>query len=276
MLFSFIAGITAFMTGFLWQRLDLAWTALPLLLVGIYIGLTLVAFLLLLILCAVVDLKKPQEHDSPFYRKVMTVCIEALVVIVRARIHTKGLEKLPKEGRFLMVCNHQHIADPGVLLHVFRNSQMAFISKKENNSLFIVNKLMHKTMCQLINRENDREALKTILKCIQLIKDDEVSICVFPEGGIKEIGKLSHFRSGVFKIAQKANVPIVVCTMRNTADILSNAVRLKHTDVELHLVDVISAESLAGRTTVDIAEQVYAMMLEDLGPEYSPENTETT
>lgn len=276
MLFSLITGATAFLAGFFWQRLDLAWTALPLLIVGIYLGLTLAAFVFLLILCALVDMKKPQEHDSPFYRKVMTVYIEALVTIVRARIHTEGLDKLPKEGRFLMVCNHQHIADPGVLLHVFRNSQMAFVSKKENSSLFVVNKLMHRTMCQLINRENDREALKTILKCIQLIKDDEVSICVFPEGGIKEMGKLSHFRSGVFKIAQKANVPIVVCTMRNTADILSNAARLKHTDVELHLVDVIPAEELAGRTTVDIAEQVYAMMLEDLGPEYAPENTENT
>lgn len=276
MLFSLITGATAFLAGFFWQRLDLAWTALPLLIVGIYLGLTLAAFVFLLILCALVDMKKPQEHDSPFYRKVMTVYIEALVTIVRARIHTEGLDKLPKEGRFLMVCNHQHIADPGVLLHVFRNSQMAFVSKKENSSLFVVNKLMHRTMCQLINRENDREALKTILKCIQLIKDDEVSICVFPEGGIKEMGKLSHFRSGVFKIAQKANVPIVVCTMRNTADILSNAARLKHTDVELHLVDVIPAEELAGRTTVDIAEQVYAMMLEDLGPEYAPESTENT
>ena len=276
MLFSFITGATAFLAGFLWQRLDLAWTALPLLAVGIFVGLTLAAFLFLVIICAFVDLKKPQEHDSPFYRKAMTVYVEAMVAIVRARIHTKGLEKLPKEGRFLMVCNHQHIADPGVLLHVFRNSQIAFISKKENNSLFVVNKMMHKTMCQLLDRENDREALKTILKCIRLIKDDEVSICVFPEGGIKEIGKLSRFRSGVFKIAQKANVPIVVCTMRNTAQVLTNAVKLKPTDIELHLVDVISAESLKDRTTVDIAEQVYAMMLEDLGPEYAPENGEST
>lgn len=273
MLFSFITGATAFLTGFLWQRLDLSWAMLPLLAVGIFLGLIVAAFVFLMILCALVDLNKPQEHDSPFYRKAMTVYIEALVAIVKARIHTEGLEKLPQEGRFLMVCNHQHIADPGVLLHVFRNSQMAFISKKENSTMFVVNKMMHRTMCQLIDRENDRAALKTILKCIQLIKDDEVSICVFPEGGIKEMGKLSHFRSGVFKIAQKANVPIVVCTLRNTADILSNAARLKATDVQLHLVDVIPAESLKGRTAVDIADQVYAMMLEDLGESFRPEES---
>ena len=270
MLFSFITGATAFLAGFLWTRLDLSWMMLPVLIIGIYLGLVLAAFVFLLILCALVDLRKPQEHDDPFYRKVMYVYIEALISIVRVRLHTEGLEKTPKDGRFLLVCNHQHEADPGILHHCFRNSQLAFLSKQENAGMFIVNKMMHRTMCQLLNRENDREALKTILRCIQLIRDDEVSICVFPEGGIKEVGKLSHFRSGVFKIAQKANVPIVVCTLRNTANILPNAAKLKHTDVELHLLDVIPAEDLKGRTTVDIAEQVYGMMLADLGDSFRP------
>ena len=271
MLFSFIAGASCFLAGFLWNRLDLSWLMLPVLAAGIFLGLTVAAFLFLVIICAVVDLKKPQEHDSPFYRKALGVYVEALVTLVQARIHTQGLEKLPKEGRFLLVCNHQHIADPGVLLHVFRGSKLAFISKQENNSLFIVNKMMHKTLCQLIDRNNDRQALKVILRCIQIIKDDEASVAVFPEGGIKEIGKLSHFRSGVFKIAQKAEVPIVVCTLKGTDQVLKNAAKLKPTDIYVNLVDVIPAEALKGRTTVDVAEQVYDMMLRDLGESFRPE-----
>ena len=270
MLFSFITGATAFLTGFLWTRLDLSWLILPVLAVGIYLGLILAAFLFLMILCALVDPNKPQEHDNTFYRKAMGLYIEALITIVKARIHTEGLEKLPAEGRFLLVCNHQALADPGILLHVFRNRQLAFVAKKEAKDMFVVGKMMHRTMSQLIDRENDRSALKTILKCIQLIKDDEVSIGVFPEGGIKEIGKLAHFRNGVFKIAQKANVPIVICTLKNTDDILRNAAKRKPTDVELHLVDVIPPEAFAGRTTVDIAEQVYETMVADLGESFRP------
>ncbi|WP_185963266.1 lysophospholipid acyltransferase family protein, partial [Klebsiella pneumoniae] len=96
----------------------------------------------------------------------------------------------------------------------------------------------------------DRDALKCILKCIQLLKDDEVSIGAFPEGGIKVKGKLSHFRSGMFKITQKANVPIVVCTLKGTTHLFQNLRHLKRTDVELHLVDVIHPEALKGRTAV--------------------------
>ena len=90
---------------------------------------------------------------------------------------------------------------------------------------------------------------------------------MFPEGYTSRDGKLQHFRSGVFKIAQKANVPIVVVTLQNTAVILHNAARLKPTQVELHLVGVIPPEELKGVTAVEIGERVHRMMADDLGPD---------
>ena len=107
--------------------------------------------------------------------------------------------------------------------------------------------------------------------CIQLLKDDEASVAVFPEGYTSKDGKLHHFRSGVFKIAQKANVPIVVCTIQNTRQIFRNVTHLKPTDVELHLLGVIPAEDLKGKTTVDIGNQVYEMMIGDLGESFRME-----
>lgn len=232
---------------------------------GCWLVLMGLAFGFLVLVCRLVDLEKPQEHDSKFYRIVMDIYIEALISLVLVRLHTRGLEKTPKEGRFLLVCNHLFLADPGILLHCFRKSQLAFVTKKENQTMFVVGKIMHKIMCQPIDRENDRSALKTILRCIQLIKDDEVSIGVFPEGYTSKDGKLHHFRSGVFKIAQKTEVPIVVCTIQNTREIFKNLAKLKKTDVHLHLVDVIPAEELKGRTTTEISDMVYERMIGDLG-----------
>ena len=127
--------------------------------------------------------------------------------------------------------------------------------------MFVIGPMMHKLQCQLINRENDREALKTILKCIQILKEDKASIAVFPEGGIlSEDGKLHHFRPGVFKIAQKAKVPIVVCTLKNTKDVVRNLKRLKPSWVEMKVLDVIAAEELEHVTTVDIAHRCYHLV----------------
>ena len=224
-------------------------------------------FVFLLVAEKAIRLDKPQEKDDPFFRWFIQELVSALIILLRVKINTQGLEKTPKEGRFLLVCNHLNDVDPVVLLRFFRKNQLAFISKRENDQKFLVGKLMHKILCQPINRENDREALKTILKCIEIIKEDKASIAVFPEGYTSLDRKLHPFRSGVFKIAQKAKVPIVVCTVRNTFTVLPNAKRLRPSEVTLHLVDVIPAQELEGVTATDIGNRVHAMMAQDLGPE---------
>lgn len=241
---------------------------LPVLFVGYFLALVVLAVVFLGIICAPVDLDKPQEQDSPFYRRVMYVFIEAIMNGVLVRLHTQGLEKTPKEGRFLLVCNHLFIADPGVLLYAFRKSQLAFLTKKENYKLPIIRKFMHKILCQPIDRENDRQALKTILKCIQMVKNNQVSIGAFPEGYTSRDGMLHPFRPGVFKIAQKTNIPIVICTIQNTRKILPNLKKLRHTDVQLHLVEVLKPETYQGMTTVALSDLVYEKMIADLGEEF--------
>ena len=246
---------------------------LPVTALCVFAGIVLLGFLGLLYMCKRVDQTKPQEEDDKFYRIVADLVIGAALPFLRIRIKKSGLEKVPAEGRFLLVCNHCNNADPIILLHVLRKFQMAFISKRENSTMFVIGPMMHKLQCQLINRENDREALKTILKCIQILKEDKASIAVFPEGGIlSEDGKLHHFRPGVFKIAQKANVPIVVCTLHNTKDVVHNILHLKPSSVQMKVLEVIPAEELKGVTTVDISKRCYELMAADLGPDLIAED----
>ncbi len=255
-----IAAAACVRTGWLWTFLwvfalgDLA--------------LILLALAFLWAICRAVDIRKPQEEDSRFYRSVMYAYIEALMNLVQIRLHTQGLEQTPKSGRFLLVCNHLQLADPGVLLHCFKGSQVAFITKQENMTMPFIGKFMHKILCQPLDRDNDRAALKTILKCIQLIKEDKVSIGVFPEGYTSKDGRLHPFRPGVFKIAQKTGVPIVICTIRNTWELFHNLKQGKRTEVPLHLVEVLRPEDYAGLTTVQISDLVYEKMIGDLGEEY--------
>ena len=247
-----------------------AWNWLWILPVGFavsFLGIALVIFLTLWISCLLVDTKKAQEKDNPYYRWLLGFMADVAVWILRMRVHSKGLEKMPKDGRFLLVCNHINDLDPVLLLSIFKKKQLAFISKRENDKKPFVGELMHKTMCQLINRENDREALKTIINCSKLIQDDEVSIAVFPEGYTSMDGLLHPFRSGVFKIAQKTKVPIVVCTVQNTNKVFKNIKTLTPTDIHLHLLDVIRPEEFAGVTTVDLGNRIHTMMAEDLGPD---------
>ena len=242
------------------------WAALGTFL-GLFLLQALIMFLFLLYLCRRVDQNVPQEKDDPLYRLVTDLILESVLPILRIRIQKNGMDKVPADGRFLLVCNHCSDSDPIILMRTFRKYKMAFISKRENSTMFVIGPMMHKLQCQLINRENDREALKTILKCSQILKEDKASVAVFPEGGIlSEDGKLHHFKPGVFKIAQKAGVPIVVCTLKNTLPVVPNILHLKASHVQLDVLGVIDTDTVKALKTVEIAEKAHEMMAQNLGP----------
>ena len=247
------------------------WLA-PVSFVGCFLAIVLVGFLFLLYLCRRVDQNVIQEDDDPFYRTVANLVIAAALPFLRIHVKKTGLEKVPRSRRFLLVCNHTNNSDPIILLYAMPKAQLAFISKRENSTMFVIGPMMHKLLCQLINRENDREALKTILRCIQIIKEDKASIAVFPEGGIDDDGLLHRFKPGVFKIAQKTNVPVVVCTLKNTQEVVDNIFKLKPSFVELNVLEVIEPEEFKGITTVDLAHRCHDLMAKDLGPELTAED----
>lgn len=263
------AVISAVICGLAGGFGSLAWLwMLPVGWVGAFVCVLLLAFLMVLVMCACVDLEKEEKKDSRFYRSVLYMIADAAHTVLQVRVHTQGLEKIPTEGRVMLVCNHLDNVDPVIIMHQVKKMQtLAFIAKREVASMFVVGKFMHKILCQRVNRENDREALKTILRCIEILKEDKASIAVFPEGGIKGGNVLHPFRHGVFKIAQRTQVPIVVCTLWGTQNVFHNGLRLKPTDVDFHVLGVVQPEEIKGKTAVEVGQLVHSMMAADLGPD---------
>ena len=266
MLLNLIYLLSALVATGAWLLTDALWVW-PLGFVGCFLLSLLVCFLVVLYEVKRSDPTVEHTTDDPFIRGIVKLYAPAVFRLLGCKIHVRGAELMPTQGRFLLVSNHLQDLDPGVILASFPDTQLGFIAKKEVLQMPILNRLMPRLLCQFVNRENDREALKTILKCISIIKEDQASIAVFPEGRIAGDNLMHHYRPGVFKIAQKANVPIVVCTLRGTQHILPNAKKFRPTEIRLNLLEVIPAEELKGVTTVDIARRVHAIMAADLGAE---------
>ena len=271
MLLNLIYLLSALVATGAWLLTDALWVW-PLGFVGCFLLSLLICFLIVLYEVKRSDPTAEYTTDDPFIRGIVKLYAPAVFRLLGCKIHVRGAELMPTEGRFLLVSNHLQDLDPGVILASFPDTQLGFIAKKEVLQMPILNRLMPRLLCQFVNRENDREALKTILKCISILKEDLSNVAVFPEGR-KSTDRflLHHFRPGVFKIAQKANVPIVVCTLNGSQNILPNAKRLRRTRVRLHLLEVIPAGELKGVTTVDIAARVHAIMAADLGAEFVAE-----
>lgn len=265
-IFAAISAVSAVLAGFGCEGHAWLW-AVPLTFAGSFVGLLVLAFLFLWIVSAQAKNSQEQQGEDPFFRRLIELYVESICLILGMKVQVKGMEKVPENGRFLLVCNHLSLLDVVVLIWKFRGKELTFVTKQENMDMFIIGNLMSRIQCLPLNRDNDREALKTILKAIAVVKENKASMGLFPEGTRSLDGKLHHFRSGGFKIAQKANVPIVVCTIQNTHKVFRNFLHLKATPVPLHLIEVIPAEQLKGVTTVDIANRVRGLMAADLGPD---------
>ena len=215
---------------------------------GMFIALQLLFYLLTWLYSLTIDMSAPPMEDRPFTRFLVLAVISQICRYGRVRIHTTGLEKLPA-GRYLIVSNHISAFDPILTVWALRKTPVAFITKPENHRIPLAGPLIFGANFLPINREDPREAMKTIQAAATLLKNDVVSVGVYPEGTRNKTPEngLLPFHNGVFKIAQKSAVPLVVGTIRGTESIAENA-PWRHTDVYLDIREVIPADELGGST----------------------------
>ena len=87
------------------------------------------------------------------------------------------------------------------------------------------------------------------------------SMGIFPEGTRTRTGKLQDFHAGSFKIAQRANVPLVIACVRDTEK-ASRRLFLRPTKVYLDILEVLPAEQVKAMNTRDLAEYSRNKILE--------------
>ncbi|MBQ7224147.1 MAG: 1-acyl-sn-glycerol-3-phosphate acyltransferase [Clostridia bacterium] len=174
------------------------------------------------------------------------------------------MEKLPKDGRFVFVGNHISNYDPIITWYALRKYDLAFISKESNFNIPIFGRIIRKCCFMSIDRTNPKNAVKTITRASGLIKADEVSMAVYPEGTRnKTQDVLLPFHNVVFKIAQKPQVPIVVASTYGTNKIAGRT-PFRRTHVYLDILNVLPAEEVLQSRTAEIGSTVTRIITENL------------
>ena len=224
--------------------------------------------LFLFILSCFVDKEKPVETDSSLYRKVTAATIAMGLRLLNVHVRVTGLETVPK-GRFLLIQNHRSAFDPLISLYALDSLQLGFITKPENMEIPIVGKFAHKICALPIDRENPRNAMKTIHKAADFLTGDVCSIGLYPEGTRNKEAGLLPFHNGSLKIAVRAGVPIVVTAVTGT-DLVKKNAPFRRTNVEIHICGVIPAEEVKGASTASLGDRARAILCRDLGWEETP------
>ena len=226
------------------------------------IGVILAYILLIIISSLLVNTKKEYEKESKYYRFLLNNSTFWMTKVLRIKLHVSGAERLP-EGRFLLVSNHRSKFDPILTWLVLGDRQLSFISKPENFKVPFYGRIIHRLCFMAIDRENPRNAVKTINRAVDLINRDVATIGVYPEGTRNYGDGLLPFHNAMFKIAQKANVPVVIITVKGTYEIQKNY-PLHRSHVYIDVLDVIDAETVKKTKTAILGEKGREIMLNKL------------
>ncbi len=239
----------------------MVWLIILWVLLGL-VGVFLAYIFTIIISALLVNMKKEYPQESKFYRFLLNSATFFATKLIRIKLHVTGMEKVPG-GRFLLVSNHRSKFDPILSWLVFGDCQLAFISKPENFKVPVFGRLIHRLCFMAIDRENPRNAVKTINRAVDLINRDVATIGVYPEGTRNYGDGLLPFHNAMFKIAQKANVPVVIITVKGTYEIQKNY-PLHRSHVYIDVLDVIDAETVKKTKTAILGEKVREIMLNKL------------
>ncbi len=217
-----------------------------------------------------IDKSKFQEKPSEFWLWHLHAVADLLVFYARADVSISGKELIPHDTRYLMVANHRSLADPVVMVHKMPEEELTFISKPGNLNIPIIGKVMHKCGCLPLDRENNREALKTVKAATEYIDKDYASVVIYPEGTRSKQEGMLPFHAGSFKIAQRAGVPVVVVALRNTDKLVHNF-PLKKTSIYIDVLGVIDADYVREHKTKETAQLAQDMIEQHLASEKNQE-----
>ena len=238
------------------------WLIIPIGL-GWFLAATALYFILLYLISLTVDTTKPVHKRSALFRWLLNQTAWLILRLGRVDIRCAGLEKLDGLSAFLLAANHCSNFDPFIAIVACKKTELAYIAKPEIFSIPITGRIVHKCFFLPIDRENNRAAISTVNHAAALLRDGVVSIGIYPEGTRSKTGELLPFRNGAFKIAKKANSPIVIARTIGTEQIAQHFA-WKRTTVRFDILDVLDASRVAEMTTQEIGSYARSLMLGDV------------
>ncbi len=230
----------------------------------LYIAAFIVAWLIFILISLTINTKKEYKKSSRFYGVVFSLIMENASYMAGARVTLKGMDKLPRNEKFLFVSNHQSNFDTFIQVGALRKYPIAFISKPENFKIPMGHRYMTRCRYMALDRENVRSGAIITKKAADMIASGDTSVGVYPEGtrNMTE-DTLLEFKPGCFKSALWAKCPIVVSVVKGTRNIGKNF-PLKRTKVTMEILEVLSYEQIKNMSTREISDTVRQIMLKGL------------
>lgn len=169
--------------------------------------------------------------------------VKTLLKKLKLNVNVINKEKLPIDGKYLLISNHRSIIDPLIIETALKDTKIRgfWIAKKELYNSFFFGMFTRNAGSILLDREAKNMA--PFFKDIKEVVKDENSIYIFPEGTRnKQNTPLSSFKEGARIIALKNRLPILpVYIKTNANEVLKEAInsRTKELTIDIEIGELI-------------------------------------
>ncbi|MGL4949383.1 MAG: lysophospholipid acyltransferase family protein [Anaeroplasmataceae bacterium] len=182
------------------------------------------------------------------------------MVLYRVKVEIKGKENIPKKT-FIAFGNHKSMMDVPITYYAYK-STMSAVSKKQLEKVIFLKTLIDSFKVITIDRDNDREALKSIISGIKDVEKG-LSMMVFPEGGIKsrETELMVDAKPGAYKLATKPQVLVSPFSIIGTSKFKTKK-RWKKITIKFIIHKPIYPEEYNNYSPQELADKVFAIVNE--------------
>ncbi|WP_085247863.1 1-acylglycerol-3-phosphate O-acyltransferase [Gilliamella mensalis] len=177
--------------------------------------------------------------------------------ILGVKVDTRLSPNISKMGSCVYIANHQDNYDVIIAGDVVQPKTVT-VGKKSLAWIPFFGQLYYLTGNILIDRNNKSKAHDTIGQVVNEIKKRGISIWIFPEGTRSRGRGLLPFKTGAFKAAIAAGVPIVPICVSQTNDIKLN--RLNNGYVIIEMLEPIETKNLGKEDARALKELCYNQM----------------
>lgn len=218
-----------------------------------YYGLYMIFMAFRLLIIKIIRKVKGNDAAEMYRNKVVMKWSNHTLKVTGMSYKAFGIENIPKES-CLFVANHQSLFDIPLLMDAAKKP-LGFIAKKELKKVPVLHSWTKEINCVYLDRENVREAIKSINEGIEFLKQG-VSMAIFPEGTRAKDGKIKAFKKGSLKLATKSGVPVVPVTIQGTYKAFELNKKLQDTEVTIHFGKPIYPETLDKEKQSNLSEIV--------------------
>ncbi len=177
------------------------------------------------------------------------------------RYDVRGLEHFKSGKPYVITCNHKAIADLFIVAHALRSIRFRPLSKIELTRLPIIG-FLFKHGIVAVDRSSKESRQKSVEAMEALIKDEGVSLLIFPEGTRNRTPfPLKEFYDGAFRVAIDCQIPIIPMIILDT-DVITppKTLWVRPGTLKCRFLPPIDTVGLTADDVADLKQKVYNFM----------------